>query len=99
MATPIALIGSGIFAKEQHLVYLPPPIHTGSTNTTANNTQPAIKATPLLTLKAIYSRSLASAESLAAEASDDVELYSEDQDGRTYEDLLKRDDIKAVIIA
>lgn len=78
MATPIALIGSGIFAKEQHL--------------------PAIKATSLLTLKVIYSRSLASAEALAAEAAD-VELYSEDQEGRTYEDLLKRDDIKAVIIA
>lgn len=78
MATGIALIGSGIFAKEEHL--------------------PAIRATPLLTLKAIYSRSLASAKSLSTETSG-VELYSEDQEGRKYEDLLKRDDIAGVIIA
>jgi predicted dehydrogenase len=76
--TSIALIGSGIFAKEEHL--------------------PAIKATPTLTLKAIYSRSRKSAEALAADASH-VELYSEDQEGRKYEDLLKREDIQGVIIA
>jgi hypothetical protein len=76
--TSIALIGSGIFVKEEHL--------------------PAVKATPSLTLKAIYSRSLKSAKGVAADASD-VELYSEDQEGRKYEDLLKREDISAVIIA
>jgi predicted dehydrogenase len=78
MASSIALVGSGIFAKEEHL--------------------PAIRATPLLTLKAVYSRSLNSAKALSSELSD-VELYSEDQEGRTYEDLLKRDDIVGVIIA
>lgn len=77
MATGIALIGSGIFAKEEHL--------------------PAIRATPLLELKAVYSRSLASAQSLASEIKAD--LYSEDQEGRKYDDLLKREDITGVVIA
>jgi predicted dehydrogenase len=74
----IALIGSGIFAKEEHL--------------------PAIKLTSTLSLTAIYSRSRKSAEALAADASG-VDLYSEDSEGKTYDDLLKREDIKGVIIA
>ncbi|KAF2280655.1 NAD(P)-binding protein [Westerdykella ornata] len=78
MATGIALVGSGIFAKEEHL--------------------PAIRATPLLSLKAVYSRSLKSAQALSAELSG-VDLYSEDQEGKTFGDLLKRDDIVGVIIA
>jgi predicted dehydrogenase len=78
MATGIALIGSGIFAEEEHL--------------------PAIRATPLLNLKAIYSRSLNSAKTLSENLSD-VELYSDDSDGKTFDDLLKRDDIKGVVIA
>ncbi|OAL46623.1 oxidoreductase-like protein family [Pyrenochaeta sp. DS3sAY3a] len=79
MAIGIALIGSGIFAKEEHL--------------------PAIQATSSLALKAVYSRSLKSAKELA-EKLEDVELYSDDSgEGKTYDDLLKRDDIKAVVIA
>ncbi|KAF2189036.1 NAD(P)-binding protein [Zopfia rhizophila CBS 207.26] len=78
MAIGIALIGSGIFAKEEHL--------------------PAVKATPTLELKAVYSRSLASAKSLS-EGLNDIELYSEDSAGKNYEELLKRDDIKGVVIA
>jgi predicted dehydrogenase len=78
MATGIALIGSGIFAKEEHL--------------------PAIQATQLLSLKAVYSRSLKSATALAENLSD-VDLYSEDSEGKTYDDLLKREDVKGVIIA
>lgn len=78
MATGIALVGSGIFAKEEHL--------------------PAVQATQLLNLKAVYSRSLKSAKSLS-EHLPGVELYSEDSEGRTYDDLLKRDDVKGVIIA
>ncbi|KAJ4290420.1 hypothetical protein N0V90_010636 [Kalmusia sp. IMI 367209] len=74
----IALIGSGIFAKEEHL--------------------PAIRATSSLALKAIYSRSLASAQSLA-DGTEGVDVYSEDQEGKGYEALLKRDDIVAVVIA
>jgi len=53
-------------------------------------------------LKAIYSRSAASASTLVTEAKKlglpGVELYSEDTAGYTLDDLLKRDDIKAVII-
>jgi predicted dehydrogenase len=75
MAVGIAIIGSGIFVKEEHL--------------------PAIQAVPdLLSLKAIYSRSIKSAKNLSG-----VDLYSDDSDGKTFEDLLKRDDIKGVIIA
>jgi predicted dehydrogenase len=74
----IALIGSGIFAKEEHL--------------------PAIQATPLLNLVAIYSRSLKSAQTLSEKLSS-VDLYSDDQEGKNYDDLLKRDDIKGVVIA
>lgn len=53
-------------------------------------------------LKAIYSRSAATASTLVTEAKKlgltAVELYSEDTAGYTLDDLLKRDDIKAVII-
>jgi hypothetical protein len=78
MATGVALIGSGIFVKEEHL--------------------PAVQATPLLILKAIYSRSLASAKAVSANLSD-VDLYSDDSEGRGFDELLKREDIKGVIIA
>jgi hypothetical protein len=78
MAIGIAIIGSGIFAKEEHL--------------------PAIQDTPSLDLKAVYSRSLKSAKALSEKLSD-VELYSDDQDGKKFDDLLKRDDIKGVVIA
>ncbi|CAA9959507.1 NAD-binding protein [Pyrenophora teres f. maculata] len=78
MAIGIALIGSGIFAKEEHL--------------------PAIQDTPSLSLKAVYSRSLKSAKALSEKLSD-VEVYSDDQDGNKFEDLLKRNDVKGVVIA
>ncbi|KAF2705730.1 NAD(P)-binding protein [Pleomassaria siparia CBS 279.74] len=80
---PIALIGSGIFAKEEHL--------------------PAILAAPNLRLVAVYSRSLTSAKGLAsglsAKESEAVDLYSEDQDGKGFDALLQRQDIKGVIVA
>ncbi|KAH4048797.1 hypothetical protein HBI23_199730 [Parastagonospora nodorum] len=79
MAIGIAIIGSGIFVKEEHL--------------------PAVQAVPeLVSVKAIYSRSLKSAKSVSENLSD-VDLYSDDSDGKTFDDLLKRDDIKGVIIA
>ncbi|KAF7861422.1 hypothetical protein EAF04_007987 [Stromatinia cepivora] len=57
---------------------------------------PAVQATPHLSLKAIYSRSLSSAQSLNV----DVSLYSDDSGvGKTFHDLLLRTDIHAVIIA
>ncbi|KAI4960621.1 hypothetical protein J4E86_002246 [Alternaria arbusti] len=78
MSIGVAIIGSGIFAKEEHL--------------------PAIQDTPSLSLKAVYSRSLKSAKALSEKLSD-VELYSDDQDGKKFEDLLKRDDVEGVVIA
>jgi hypothetical protein len=78
MAIGIAIIGSGIFAKEEHL--------------------PAIQDTPSLDLRAVYSRSLKSAKALSEKLSD-VELYSDDQDSKKFDDLLKRNDIKGVVIA
>ncbi|KAJ5488702.1 hypothetical protein N7539_003592 [Penicillium diatomitis] len=78
MSIGVAIIGSGNFAKEQHL--------------------PAVQATPDLALKAIYSRSLKSARDLASGAPN-CDLYSDDSGhGKTYEDLLARSDIGAVII-
>jgi len=80
MSIGIAIIGGGIFAREEHL--------------------PAVRASSHLTLKAIYSRSLKSAQSLGTESS--VDLYSEDSDqgkGKGYGAVLGRSDVHAVIIA
>lgn len=61
--------------------------------------EPAVEASKDLTLKAIYSRSLNSAKSLATDDSK-VDLYSGDSgSGKSYLDLLARSDIQAVIIA
>ncbi|KAJ5398068.1 Oxidoreductase family NAD-binding Rossmann fold protein [Penicillium cosmopolitanum] len=79
MSVGVAIIGSGLFAKEQHL--------------------PAVQAAPGFALKAIYSRSLNSAQSLA-DGTANVDLYSEDSGaGKSFEDILARSDIGAVIIA
>lgn len=79
MSNGVAIIGSGLFAKDQHL--------------------PAVQAAPNFTLRAIYSRSLNSAQSLA-DGTSNVDLYSEDSGaGKSYDDLLNRSDIGAVIIA
>ncbi|KAL4787940.1 hypothetical protein BJX76DRAFT_317367 [Aspergillus varians] len=79
MATGVAIIGSGIFAREEHL--------------------PAVQQAPTLSLKAVYSRSLKSAQGLA-EGLEGVDLYSDDSGaGKSYADLLAREDIGAVILA
>ncbi|KAM5353626.1 hypothetical protein ACJ41O_000276 [Fusarium nematophilum] len=79
----VALIGGGLFAKQEHM--------------------PAIMKTDRLALKAIYSRSLKSARETAALNSrpgSAPDLYSADSGpGKSYDDLLARDDISAVIIA
>ncbi len=55
-----------------------------------------MQATSQLALKAVYSRSLKSAQALSLK----VDLYSDDAGaGKTYHDLLLRDDIHGVIIA
>ncbi|KAJ6787620.1 hypothetical protein PWT90_09412 [Aphanocladium album] len=79
----IAIIGGGIFVKEQHI--LP---------------KPAVLQCDLLSLKAIYSRSVKSAEAAAALTSNTPDLYAEDAGAaRALSDLLARDDITGVIIA
>ncbi|KAI1270350.1 NAD(P)-binding protein [Xylariaceae sp. FL1019] len=78
----IALIGSGIFMKEQHV--------------------PAALACPLVEIKAVWSRSSKSAEETAklVGAESGVQVYSSDSGtGKTYDDLLERSDISALIIA
>jgi len=70
-----------------------------SSHTIPNRQQPAVKAAQDLALKAVYSRSLKSAKTLASEDSQ-VDLYSDDSEpGKGYQDLLERADIQAVIIA
>ncbi|EAW14492.1 Gfo/Idh/MocA family protein [Aspergillus clavatus NRRL 1] len=79
MSVGVAIIGSGIFAREEHL--------------------PAVQAAKDFQLRAVYSRSLKSAQELAS-GTPDVELYSEDSGpGKGYADLLARQDIAAVVIA
>ncbi|KAI9694072.1 MAG: hypothetical protein M1822_003343 [Bathelium mastoideum] len=79
MTIGVAIIGSGIFVRREHL--------------------PAVKANPSLTLKAVYSRSLNSAQNLVVDVQN-VDLYSEDAGtGKGYKDLLQRPDVQAVIIA
>ncbi|KAI0431238.1 hypothetical protein F5Y09DRAFT_202937 [Xylaria sp. FL1042] len=85
MAAPlgIALVGGGIFAREQHL--------------------PAALACPLVSVKAVWSRSLKSAQGIAdllADEGNTVEVYSaESGQDKSYEDLLKREDIAGVMMA
>lgn len=62
--------------------------------------KPAVEASPLANLVAVYSRSRKSAEALMAGEKQQVDLYSEDSgEGKGLDDLLKRDDVQAVIIA
>ncbi len=80
MSIGVAILGGGIFAREEHL--------------------PAVKASKALTLKAVYSRSLKSAKSLITDSSNDIVLYSDDSgSGKSLDDLLANEDIRAVIIA
>ncbi|KAF2161003.1 hypothetical protein M409DRAFT_70077 [Zasmidium cellare ATCC 36951] len=61
---------------------------------------PTILTNPHLTLKALFSRTLASAQSLTKDLPDKIDLYSQDSSpSNTYADLLARSDIRTVIIA
>ncbi|KAI1156984.1 hypothetical protein F4825DRAFT_141882 [Nemania diffusa] len=85
MAVPlgIALVGGGIFIKEQHL--------------------PAVLACPLVSVKAVWSRSLKSAEETAkilADGGTTVDVYSsESGPEKSYDELLNRKDIVGLILA
>jgi predicted dehydrogenase len=57
-----------------------------------------VLASEHLDLKAVYSRSLRSAEDTAKASGKQVELYSEDSK-QGYKDVLNREDVDAVIIA
>lgn len=60
--------------------------------------KPALDSTSSLTLKAVYSRTRKSAKSLIGEKPG-VDIYSNDSGpGGSYQDLLRRTDISAVII-
>ena len=81
MSAPIgvALIGSGIFAREEHLVrraMLTSRTIAGESGADQNSLQPGILATPSLSLKAVYSRSLESAAKLCEPLREKVDWYS-----------------------
>ncbi|KAJ5757150.1 uncharacterized protein N7511_007332 [Penicillium nucicola] len=59
---------------------------------------PAIEAASTISFKAVYSRSAASAHSIAEQLSCKVDVYSDDTDSG-FDDLLKRSDIQAVVIS
>ena len=62
---------------------------------------PAVEACPLLSLKAVYSRSKKSADSLAKLVEDHIDAYFDAPlaTGYSLDDLLAREDIHAVVIA
>lgn len=63
--------------------------------------KPAILSTPDLSLKAVYSRSLASAAALTENLAQKIDWYSDEtaSAGRGFDDMLLQPNIKAVIIA
>ncbi|KAG6016825.1 hypothetical protein E4U43_003042 [Claviceps pusilla] len=95
----VALIGGGIFVKNEHLI---PPQAYVAARTDDELPQPAVLKCDKLSLKAIFSRSLKSAQETANLVPDNatVDLYSADSgDDNTFHDLLLRRDIAAVIVA
>ncbi|KAG8414464.1 hypothetical protein J3459_014725 [Metarhizium acridum] len=62
---------------------------------------PAVLGNAKLDLKALYSRSLKSARETASQIKDAPrpDLYSDDAPGSNYADLLRRQDVRAVIVA
>lgn len=106
--TIVALLGAGIFAKEGESAAPPHPLpleHSFIHSTFTNGSEhlPAIEAAEGLTLGAVYSRSQASADALAAAATQgpkpDVYFDSPATKGRSLADLLARADIAAVVVS
>lgn len=98
----VAIIGSGLYVKQEHIVSMMHPIIILEVRHTDYH-QPAALKCDKISLKAIYSRSLKSAEAtidLIPEGTPKPELYSDDSgSGKSFKDLLTRDDIGAVVIA
>ena len=106
MSIGIAIIGAGIFARQGLFSFIPGHHHhrcdcQTDCMSSASEHLPAVQATPLLSLKAIYSRSKASADKLAKSAARPVRTYydSPTVSSHSLNDLLARTDIDAVIIA
>ncbi|KAI1325713.1 NAD-binding Rossmann fold oxidoreductase family protein [Xylariaceae sp. FL0255] len=78
MSISVAMVGGGIWAREEHL--------------------PAILASKHLEIKAVFSRSMKSAEAVASLAGHSVDLYSDDSN-KGFDDLLKRSDISALVLS
>ncbi|POR34950.1 Uncharacterized protein TPAR_04868 [Tolypocladium paradoxum] len=78
MPIGVALVGGGIWAREEHA--------------------PAIEAAEELVLRAVFSRSVTSAQSIADAISSPVDLYSDDTI-HGYDELLKRTDVRGVIVS
>jgi len=106
MSIGVAIIGGGKQAIHRHLV----PVRTRLTHWVFHflagifakeEHLPAVLAASNLSLKAIYSRSLNSVATLTEGLAQKVEFYSDEtkDQSRGYEDLLKNEEIQAVIIA
>ncbi|PWY88944.1 hypothetical protein BO70DRAFT_426639 [Aspergillus heteromorphus CBS 117.55] len=110
MSIGIAIIGSGIFAREEHLpILLSQPNPNPTTESTQENASEREgeggkqgKTHPFI-LKALYSRTLHSAQSLLASVPaadpdttkriEEIDVYADDAGvGRKYEDLCARED-------
>jgi predicted dehydrogenase len=100
MSIGVALLGAGVFARKGMENASLSSIPTTLTLCTTEHL-PAIKACPSMSLRAVYSRSQASAEKLAAEAGEGVDTYfdSPSVSSKSLDALLSRADIAAVIIA
>lgn len=100
MSKGIAILGAGIFARNGKSA-LPSTEQIWLMRYLPTEHLPAIGACPLLSLKAIYSRSKKSANRLAKLIEDQPDTYFDapSATGCSLEDLLAREDIHAVIIA
>ncbi|EAL93936.1 oxidoreductase family, NAD-binding Rossmann fold protein [Aspergillus fumigatus A1163] len=104
MSVGVAIIGSGMSAIYTRPTVMSLELIKSQASSLAKSIWyvicfPAVQAAKDFQLKAVYSRSLKSAQDLAS-GTTGVDLYSEDSGpGKGYADLLARDDIAAVVIA
>lgn len=89
---------SGILAREDHAVSYRTRRKHSNHRADSCFIQPAIEAAENIELRAVYSRTAQSAQSIATAVSSQVELYSDDSE-RAFEELLNGDDIQAVVLS